>query len=84
MDENKYEVLIKDIREVAHTINGVKGTEKRYVRKSGLYFLVDLHLIVDGQISVREGHEIAHAVKSEIVARFSQIEHVLIHVEPKS
>lgn len=82
MDENVYEELIQDIRKIAGNVDGVKGTEKCFVRKSGLYYLVDLHLIVDGTISVHRGHEIAHEVKSEIVNHFPQIEHVLIHVEP--
>ena len=37
-----------------------------FVRKMGLSFYVDLHVRVDGDISVRDGHDIAHAVKRAI------------------
>lgn len=83
MDEHLYDDMVIDIRKVAATIDGVEGTEKCFVRKAGLDFLVDLHLIVDGQISVHEGHEIAHKVKSKLLADFPEISNVLIHVEPK-
>jgi len=82
MDENVFEELIEEIRLVAISVDGAVGTEKCFVRKSGLSYLVDLHLIVDGTLTVQRGHEIAHKVKSEIVNHFPQIEHVFIHVEP--
>jgi len=48
----------------------------------GLYFYVDLHVGVDGNISVHEGHEIAHRVKSAIQQSDSRIADVLVHIEP--
>ena len=82
MDEHIYDDLVEQIRLVAHYVDGVEGTEKCFIRKSGLDFLVDLHLIVDGQLTVRQGHEIAHTVKDELLKQFPQVVHVLIHVEP--
>jgi divalent metal cation (Fe/Co/Zn/Cd) transporter len=48
----------------------------------GLDFYVDLHVGVDGNISVHEGHEIAHRVKSAIQQSDSRIVDVLVHIEP--
>jgi divalent metal cation (Fe/Co/Zn/Cd) transporter len=48
----------------------------------GLSFYVDLHVGVDGGISVREGHRIAHAVKAAIQQRNPRIAGVLVHIEP--
>lgn len=84
MDEHLYDEMVIDIRNMAATIDGVEGTEKCFVRKAGLDFLVDLHLIVDGQISVYEGHEIAHNVKTALLMSFPEISNVLIHVEPSN
>ncbi len=56
--------------------------EKCLVRKMGLSFYVDLHLRVDGEISVRSGHNIAHEVKAAIRATNPRITDVLVHVEP--
>ena len=82
MDEHVYEDLIEELREVAATVDGVKGTEKCFVRKAGLSYHVDLHLTVDGNISVKKGHDIAHEVKSKIQNEVPQIANVLIHIEP--
>ena len=48
----------------------------------GLSFYVDLHVEVDGNISVREGHHIAHAVKRAIQENDPRIADVLVHIEP--
>ena len=82
MDEHVYDDMVAEIRAVAHSVNGVEGTEKCFVRKAGLDFLVDLHLIVDGEQSVHAGHEIAHRVKTKLLEEFPEIANVLIHVEP--
>jgi divalent metal cation (Fe/Co/Zn/Cd) transporter len=48
----------------------------------GLSFYVDLHVLVNGDISVREGHRIAHEVKRAIQQAEARIANVLVHVEP--
>ena len=70
------------IRGVASAVPGVVEVEKCLVRKMGLNFYVDLHLRVDGEISVRHGHDIAHEVKAAIVQTDARIADVLVHVEP--
>jgi cation diffusion facilitator family transporter len=72
------------IRKAASEVAGVIEVEKCLVRKMGLNFYVDLHLRVDGEISVRNGHNIAHKVKAAIRATDPRITDVLVHVEPAS
>jgi cation diffusion facilitator family transporter len=74
--------IVKSICSVASTVPGVIEVEKCRARKMGLDFYVDLHARVDGNISVHEGHEIAHRVKSAIQQNDSRIADVLVHVEP--
>ena len=62
MDEHIYDDLIEQIRVESKKIEGVIDTEKCFVRKLGNGHLVDLHIIVDGKISVKEGHDIYHSV----------------------
>lgn len=66
----------------ASSVSGVLEVEKCLVRKMGLSYYVDLHVGVDGRISVREGHEIAHQVKDAIKQADLRIADVLVHVEP--
>ncbi len=82
MDEQVYDGLIKKIREIAKEVDGVVDTEKCFVRKSGLKFHVDLHATVDGSISVKSGHDIAHHLKDTLKNKLPQVENVLIHIEP--
>lgn len=82
MDEHVYDDLIKEIRKVSIQVDGIIGTEKCFIRKSGMNYHVDLHAIVDGNISVKEGHELAHKLKKIIQQKISNIEDVLIHIEP--
>ena len=70
------------IRKVAAAVGGVLEVEKCLIRKMGLHFYVDLHVGVDGAISVRDGHDIAHEVKHAIQATDPRIADVLVHVEP--
>jgi cation diffusion facilitator family transporter len=70
------------IRKTAGGVTGVVEVEKCLVRKMGLHFYVDLHLRVAGEISVRDGHDIAHEVKAAIRETDARIADVLVHVEP--
>ncbi|HWY40024.1 MAG TPA: cation diffusion facilitator family transporter [Chthoniobacterales bacterium] len=70
------------VRDAARSVAGVSEVEKLFIRKMGLSFYVDLHVKVNGDISVREGHRIAHEVKGAIQESDRRIADVLVHVEP--
>lgn len=82
MDEAPEGTWPQDLKALAETVPGVVGTEKCFVRKMGLQYFADLHVIVDGTISVREGHAIAGAVKATIKQARPAVYNVLVHVEP--
>lgn len=83
-DEQLYDEMIDEIREISLNVPGVIATEKCHVRKMGMTFYVDLHMVVSGDISVREGHTIAHDLKNEIQKQIPEIADVLVHTEPDS
>jgi cation diffusion facilitator family transporter len=74
--------FIRSIRRVAGSVPGVLEVEKCRARKMGLDYYVDLHVGVDGSISVNEGHDIAHQVKNTIRQSDSRVADVLVHIEP--
>lgn len=74
--------IVALIQDAAGSVPGVIEVEKCLVRKMGLSFYVDLHVGVDGGISVRDGHDIAHLVKDAIKRTDARIADVLVHVEP--
>ncbi|MDP2041973.1 MAG: cation diffusion facilitator family transporter [Algoriphagus sp.] len=82
MDENNFTELTKEIREISLKIEGIEGTEKCFIRKAGMTYHVDLHAHVRGDLTVTEGHNIAHKLKDTLRREIPQLGHVLIHIEP--
>jgi cation diffusion facilitator family transporter len=74
--------IVDLVRRAAAAVPGVIEIDKSFVRKMGLNFYVDLHVGVNGDISVRDGHHIAHEVKRAIQGTDPRIADVLVHIEP--
>ena len=71
-----------DVRALAGRVEGVANLDKCRVRKSGLSYLVDIQIRVRGDLSVREGHDIAHRVKDTLLSSRLRVSDVTVHVEP--
>jgi cation diffusion facilitator family transporter len=82
MDPQADESFVSDIRRTALGVPGVVEVEKLWVRKTGLEYLADIHIEVDGQTTVHEGHRIGHLVKDRLVDSFPALRDVLVHLEP--
>ena len=82
MDEHLYDDLLLEIREKSLLVPEVIATEKCFIRKTGMKFHIDLHVIVNGEITVKKGHDIAHKLKDFLRTEIPNIGHVLIHIEP--
>lgn len=82
MDEHRYDELEAKIRLYSTKVAGIRGTEKCHIRKHGMHFQIDLHAIVDGTISVNEGHRIAHELQDYLIKKIPHINQVLVHIEP--
>jgi cation diffusion facilitator family transporter len=82
MDAAPSNEIVMKVREIAAAVPLVKGIEKCYVRKMGFDYYVDIHIEVDGDLTVTEGHRISHVVKDAILQSSLRVTDVLIHVEP--
>jgi divalent metal cation (Fe/Co/Zn/Cd) transporter len=71
-----------DVRRVAAGVEGVRALDKCLVRKVGFSYYVDLHVVVDGDMSVRKGHDVAHRVQRAVRADVPRVADVLVHIEP--
>jgi cation diffusion facilitator family transporter len=71
-----------DVRALALGVPGVASLDKCRIRKSGLSYLVEIEVLVAGDLSVRRGHEIAHAVKDALLASPLGVSYVTVHIEP--
>ncbi len=54
--------LVAQVRRLAGEVQGVRGIEKCRIRKSGRGLVLDIHVLVPGEMSVRDSHRIAHRV----------------------
>ena len=82
MDSSPSPEIENKIRTNALLVDGVIALDKCRIRKMGFDYYVDLDIIVDGEISVRTGHKIAHRVKDQLTKSIPEIANVLVHVEP--
>ncbi|MDQ6656070.1 MAG: cation-efflux pump, partial [Verrucomicrobiota bacterium] len=76
--------VVERVRQAAVQVRGVREVEKCRLRKMGMHYYVDLHVRVNGDISVTDGHDIAHDVKDAIRLTNGRIADVLVHVEPEN
>jgi len=73
---------VQKVRDTALKVENVMGIDKCFVRKMGFDYFVDIHVLVDANLPVHKGHEIAHKVKDELMKEYSNISDVLVHIEP--
>ncbi len=74
--------VIQKVRDIAGKVENVMSIDKCFVRKMGFDYFVDIHVLVDANLPVYKGHQIAHSVKNELMKDNSNINDVLVHIEP--
>jgi cation diffusion facilitator family transporter len=72
----------QQVRALALGIDGVRALDKCRIRKSGTRYFVELHVEVDGQATVQEGHDIGGRVRSGLRQSPLRIADAFIHIEP--
>jgi cation diffusion facilitator family transporter len=82
MDTAPSKGIQERVRNASLEVEGVAETEQCRVRKMGLEYYVDLHVKVDGGMTVTEGHGIAHRVKDAVRQAVPEVADVLVHIEP--
>jgi cation diffusion facilitator family transporter len=73
---------IERILSIALRVSGVKDAHAIRTRDAGHGIFVDMHVLVDGDISVSEGHSIAEKVRDEIIKNGPDVLDVVVHIEP--
>jgi cation diffusion facilitator family transporter len=82
MDASVPAEIVSQVRRLAANVDGVVDIDKCRIRKTGLHLALDIHVVVDGDLSVRRGHEIAHQVKDRLLQSQHRINDVTVHIEP--
>ena len=84
MDQQADGATVKQVREIAESVGGVQAVEKLRVRKSGLEYFIEIHVQVEGMMTVDAGHRIAHHVKDQLLVSLPRVRDVHVHIEPFS
>jgi len=74
--------LVAQVRAAALSDPGVEDVETLRLRKSGLEYFADIHIEVDPELTVAQGHQIGHRVKDQLLIQFAGLRDVLVHLEP--
>ncbi len=82
LDESVDKETFEEISKIASNAPNVIDAHDIRTRKIGEAIFVDMHILVDKNITVKEGHDIAKAVKKTLLKQNSNILDVLIHIEP--
>ena len=82
IDRGLEEQEVQAIRETLSAIPGVRDVHDMRTRRMGDYALVDVHLLVDGRISVSEGHHIAATARRRVMEQHRTLD-VLVHIDPE-
>lgn len=74
---------VDSIKETIAGVDGVKTLHMLRTRRMGGSALVDVHLQVNPEISVSEGHQISEAVRHKLLAAHDEVSDVLVHIDPE-
>lgn len=74
---------VQKIAELARQVDGVCSVHKIRTRRLGAGWFVDLHVLVDGNMTVRQGHSIASKVQYRLLEDGPSVADVLTHIEPE-
>jgi len=75
--------VISRIKQCALSVDGVIDTHDLRARTSGGHYQMEIHIVVDGHLTVVEGHSIAKEVEACLVEEIEDLERVVIHIDPK-
>ena len=74
--------IIEKLMQLSRTVEGVMDAHDLRVRTSGGFYQAEIHIVVDGQLTVVEGHRIAKTVEHCLAAEMDELDRVIVHVDP--
>lgn len=72
---------LESIRRVILSTGGVKALHLLRTRRVGEQALADVHIIVDGHLSVSEGHQISEMVRARLIGEIAPLADVMVHID---
>ncbi len=83
MEQSLPEAVENEMLELVATIPGVVEPHDLRTRRIGNHYAIELHILMDGDLPLREAHNKASEVEALLKSRYGEETHVAVHVEPK-
>lgn len=74
--------FIEALQALAESVENVEHVHEMRARRSGQYMIVDLKLEMDPEMTVKQSHDVATAVKKLIFDQYPGVGDVMIHINP--
>jgi len=82
MEQSLPDDVEQEILSLAGGVPGVSEPHDLRTRRIGNHYAIELHILVDGDLPLREAHEKADEVEQRLIERYGPETHVVVHVEP--
>ena len=82
MEQSLPDEVEQEILHLAASVEGVTEPHDLRTRRIGNHYAIELHILMDGNISLREAHDKASEVEDLLRQHYGQDTHIAVHVEP--
>jgi len=83
MEQSLPDEVEDEILKLAATVPGVSEPHALRTRRIGNHYAIEMHILMDGSISLKEAHDKASKVENLLREHYGDETHVVVHVEPK-
>ena len=83
MEQSLPDAVEEEMLRIVGALPGVVNPHDLRTRRIGNHYAIELHILMDGDITLREAHNKASEVEDLLRARYGKETHVAVHVEPK-
>ena len=84
MEQSLPDAVEEEILQLAGSVPGVTEPHDLRTRRLGNHYAIELHILMDGDITLREAHDRASEVENVLRNHYGSNTHVVVHVEPQS
>ena len=82
MEQSLPDEVETEILQLAGSVNGVYKPHDLCTRRIGNHYAIELHILMDGNLPLREAHDKASEVEELLRSNYGEETHVAVHVEP--
>ena len=83
LEQSLPDAVEEEILQMVAALPGLSKPHDLRTRRIGNHYAIELHILMDGDITLREAHDKASEVEEILKSHYGQETHVAVHVEPK-